>query len=49
MGGTSAMADVLAGPGLKKELDEMEGSIRFLVDRMPSHADYLSRYCPAAA
>ncbi|MCL4672135.1 MAG: tryptophan 7-halogenase [Sphingomonadaceae bacterium] len=49
MGGTSAMADVLAGPGLKKELDEMEGSIRFLVDRMPSHADYLFRYCPAAA
>ena len=49
MGGSNAMADVIAGPGLKKELDEMEGSIRFLVDRMPSHADYLSRYCPAAA
>lgn len=49
MGGSNAMADLIAGPGLKKELDEMEGSIRFLVDRMPSHADYLSRYCPAAA
>jgi tryptophan 7-halogenase len=49
MGGHNAMADSIAGPGLKKELDEMEGSIRFLVNRMPSHADYLARYCPAAA
>lgn len=49
MGGTSPMAGALAGADLKKELDEMEGAIRFLVDRMPGHADYLSRYCPAAA
>ena len=49
MGGHNTMADALVGPNLKKELDEMESSIRFLVDRMPNHADYLSRYCPAAA
>ncbi len=49
MGGSNAMANSIAGPNLKTELDEMEGSIRYLVDRMPGHADYLARYCPAAA
>lgn len=49
MGGHNAMADTFGGPDLKKELDEMEGSIRYLVQHMPTHADYLERYCPAKA
>jgi len=42
------MADVIEGVKLSEELGEMEKSIRFLVQQMPSHADYLARYCPAA-
>ncbi|MFN4113214.1 MAG: tryptophan halogenase family protein [Sphingomonadaceae bacterium] len=49
MGGHNAVADSIADARLKKELDEMERSIRYLVDHMPSHSDYLARYCPAAA
>ena len=47
MGGHNAMADALAPAKLKAEFDEMEKSIRWVVDRMPGHADYLARYCPA--
>ena len=49
MGGHNAVADSIADARLKMELDEMERSIRYLVDHMPSHSDYLARYCPAAA
>ncbi|WP_324261433.1 tryptophan halogenase family protein [Altererythrobacter sp. H2] len=49
MGGHNAIADKIAGPDLKKELDEMESSIRYLVQHMPTHAAYLDKYCPAAA
>ena len=49
MGGHNAMADTFGGPDLKKELDEMEASIRYLVEHMPTHAAYLERYCPARA
>lgn len=48
MGGTSAMADGVAN-ATAKEIDEMERSIRWLVQRMPGHAQYLSKYCPAPA
>lgn len=47
MGGTSPMAEGITD-GVAGEVDEMEKSIRWLVDRMPDHADYVSRYCPAA-
>ena len=48
MNGHNPMADVIEGVKLSEELGEMEKSIRFLVQQMPSHADYLARYCPAA-
>ena len=31
----------------RTEVDEMEKSIRYLVQHMPGHGDYLKRYCPA--
>ena len=48
MDGTSPMADGVADVS-GKEVDEMEKSIRWLVQRMPGHQDYLGRYCPAPA
>lgn len=47
MGGHNAMADTLNPAKTRKELDEMEKSIRFVVQHMPGHGDYLKRYCPA--
>lgn len=47
MEGHNAMAERLPLADLKKELDEVERSVRFVVDNMPTHVDYLSRYCPA--
>jgi tryptophan 7-halogenase len=47
MGGHNAMADTFGGAGLKKELDEMESSIRYLVQHMPTNGEYLERCCPA--
>ena len=47
MGGHNAMANTMAPPKLKQEFDEMENSIRFLVQHMPTHGDYLAKYCPA--
>jgi tryptophan 7-halogenase len=49
MGGHNAMADTFGGSDLKKELDEMEASIRYLVQHMPTHSEYLELYCPAKA
>ncbi|WP_128891031.1 tryptophan halogenase family protein [Erythrobacter sp. HKB08] len=49
MGGHNPMADTLKDPNLKREFDEIERSIRYLVQHMPTHPDYLARYCPAAA
>jgi tryptophan halogenase len=49
MQGHNAVADTLVGPSTRKEVDEMEKSIRFLVQKMPGHDDYLKRYCPAPA
>ena len=45
--GHNAMADTIPAPGLKKELDEIEKSIRFLVSQMPTHEQYIGKYCPA--
>ncbi|MBH5321770.1 tryptophan halogenase family protein [Aurantiacibacter sediminis] len=49
MQGHNAMAATLDPTETKKELDEIEKSIRFLVQHMPSHGEYLARYCPATA
>ncbi|MBB3763592.1 tryptophan halogenase family protein [Sphingomicrobium lutaoense] len=45
--GTNAMAGTVAEPGLSKELGEIQKSIQYLVDHMPTHEEYLARYCPA--
>jgi tryptophan halogenase len=47
MGGHNAMADGLKEPATAKEMDAIEQSIRFVVQHMPSHSEYLSKYCPA--
>lgn len=47
MGGHNAMADRLQTPETSKELDGIEQSIRYVVQHMPSHSDYLAQYCPA--
>jgi tryptophan halogenase len=49
MSGRNPMADSMNQPETRKELDEMEKSIRYLVERMPGHSDYVQRYCPAPA
>ena len=47
MDGHGPIAASMVVPELKGELDEMEKSVRFAVQHMPSHADYVARYCPA--
>ncbi|MFU7528997.1 tryptophan halogenase family protein [Qipengyuania sp. ASV99] len=49
MGGHNPMAESLDSAKTREEIDEMEQSIRFLVQHMPGHGEYLSRYCPAQA
>ena len=49
MEGHNPMADALDMPATRKEVDEMEQSIRFLVQHMPGHGEYLQKYCPAPA
>jgi len=41
------VADTLDPAKTRSELDEMEKSIRFVVEHMPVHGDYLAKYCPA--
>jgi tryptophan halogenase len=48
MGGHNPVADTLDPAATSKELDEMERSIRFVVDKMPIHSDYLKQYCPGS-
>lgn len=43
----NAMAEAIDEPKIRKELDEMEASIRYMVNKMPVHGDYLAKYCPA--
>ena len=47
MNGHNAMADSLDGPKTLAELRGIEQSIQYVVQHMPSHADYLKSYCPA--
>ena len=47
MAGHNAMADSLKEPTTSQEITAMQESIRFVVDHMPSHDDYLKKYCPA--
>lgn len=49
MGGHNVMADTLTEPETARELDAIEQSVRYVVGTMPSHSDYLRRYCPAPA
>ena len=49
MSGHNAMADAVSEPNTRREIDEMEKSIQFVVQHMPSHGEYLNRYCPAPA
>jgi tryptophan 7-halogenase len=49
MKGHNAMADGLAEPSTAKEMDAIEQSIRYVVQNMPAHGDYLKNYCPVAA
>ena len=49
MGSHNAITGSATTPETAMEIDEMEQSIRFLVDRMPPHGEYLARYCPAPA
>lgn len=47
MEGHNPMADRLGGPELKREIDGIEQSIRYLVGKMPTHEQFLKAYCPA--
>ena len=49
MGGHNAMADSLEEPKTANEIDAIEQSIRYVVQHMPAHGDYLKKYCPAPA
>ncbi len=46
MAGHNPVADSMTPATIKGEFDEMEKSIRFLVQNMPLHGDYLAKYCP---
>lgn len=47
--GYNPLADVLDQESLRKEVSEIEKSIKYLVYHMPSHGAYLQQYCPAVA
>lgn len=47
--GYSPLADALDQESLMTEVGEIEKSIKYLVYHMPTHQDYLQKYCPAAA
>lgn len=49
MEGHNAMADSINGPKLREEVNEIEKSIQWLVKQLPTHGQYLERYCPAKA
>ena len=48
MEGYSPVADSLNAAKMKPEIDGMEQSIRYLVEKLPGHQEYLNRYCPAS-
>lgn len=43
----SPLADSLVTEELAAEINEIERSVRFLVQKLPTHEDFLRRYCPA--
>ncbi|UIP06166.1 tryptophan 7-halogenase [Erythrobacter sp. SDW2] len=45
--GHNPVADTMDLVKTRKELDEMEQSIRYVVQNMPSHEQFLAQYCPA--
>lgn len=47
MEGHNPMADSLDPTSTRKEVDEMEKSIRFMVTHMPGHGEFVQKYCPA--
>lgn len=49
MAGHNAVADTLDAGATRKEMDEMERSIRFALQQMPTHGQYLGQYCRAPA
>lgn len=49
MKGHNPVAETLDRETTLKELYEMEQSIRFAVNQMPGHGEYLTKYCPAPA
>ena len=48
-GSYSPLVDALDQKKLVEEVGEMEKSIRYVVHHMPAHAEFLQKYCPAAA
>lgn len=49
MEGYNPVADSLSASKINPEIDGMEKSIRYLVQKLPGHADYVNRYCRAAS
>ncbi len=49
MEGHNAMTDAIHGPKLQDEVNEIAKSIDWLVKQLPSHGQYLERYCRAEA
>lgn len=49
MEGHNAMADAITGIKLSDEVNEIEKSIQWLVKQLPTHGQYLERYCPSPA
>ena len=47
--GHNPMADAMDEYSTTQELSEMEKSIQFLVQNMPSHEQFIAKYCPAKA
>ena len=48
MEGHNAMADAIDPDAIAREYDGIEKSIRYLVQHIPLHSDYVSKYCPSA-
>ncbi|MEM9334693.1 MAG: tryptophan halogenase family protein [Pseudomonadota bacterium] len=45
----SPLVDALEPGALAREVSEMENSIKFVVQHMPTHKQFLDRYCPSAS
>lgn len=46
--GTTPLCYSIPEPDLSGEVSEIQKSIDYLVSKMPSHDDFLAKYCPAA-